>query len=440
MRYLDLSNEATLEPLIRMLQRMSGGSSSKEILADFLGQYGRVRPVDAFVGVKPDADGYRVMYAVRTKDAVNGKALHTRDVNPEALALLELRRGGFFGEVMAEPKPKMVYDVPAIDDPTAGPVVSGLRSCMCLPIFKGEEVFEWTFAFSSAPDGVIQPRDVGQATVTANLLGAANRHADAVNEIERLNGALRTQLDGIARVQQSLLPAKIPEIPAAELATSYLTSDEAGGDYYDFFPLPGGRWGILIADVSGHGAAAATVMAMLHAILHCYDPDSQTGPDPAAIMKYANERLFAARLDGMFVTAFFCVLDPVTGELAYCNCGHNPPRLKRGSSGEVAALDGGGATVPLGILDDAAFVTERLVLGVNDTVVLYTDGITEAFGMTGEMFGDHRLDAALTTCTGQPDCVVDSVHKALFQHRGKPTRDDDQTIVALRYHGLCAIA
>ena len=229
-------------------------------------------------------------------------------------------------------------------------------------------------------------------------------------------------------MQQALLPIEIPEIPDLSIATSYLTSQEAGGDYYDFFPLPGGRWGVLIADVAGHGAAAATVMAMLHAILHGYE-----GPeyDPAAVMRYANRRLGMHRIDATFVTAFFAVYDPADHRLTYARAGHNPPRLKRGDTGEVCVLDDAPG-LPLGITDEYDIQTGQLELDLHDTLVLYTDGITEAFSADREQFGTRRLDEALIVCSGEPECVVDSVHKALYQHTRSLSRDDDQTIVALR--------
>jgi len=446
---MDLSTDPSIDALLAMLRTMTNSSNSKDVLADFMGQYGRVRPIDAYVGLVSDPsapDAYRITYAVSLKDAVNGRINHTRDMRPEAVARLPIRRGGVFADLMRDARPKMVFDLSPIDDPVAGPVVAGLKSCMALPIYRGDEVFEWTFAFSNVPEGLLQPRDVGQAAMTANLLGAANRNIDMVAEINRLNEVLRGQIDGIARVQQSLLPATLPDIPRVRIATSYLTSDAAGGDYFDFFPLPFGRWGILIADVSGHGPAAATVMAMLHAILHCYEPPGHTAGateppghshwvDPAAVMCYANRRLYAAGLEGSFITAFFAVLDPITGEVRYCNCGHNPPRRKIGMSGGVDEIREG-ATLPLGIVEelpDAQSVT--LHLQPTDTLVLYTDGITEAFDELGEMFGEHRLDEALHSCSGDPDCIVQSIHTNLFAHRKTRTRDDDQTIVAVRYVG-----
>jgi len=229
-------------------------------------------------------------------------------------------------------------------------------------------------------------------------------------------------------VQQALLPREIPKIPGLKIATSYLTSDEAGGDYYDFFPAPNGTWGVVIADVAGHGAAAATVMAMLHAILHGY-----RGPDfaPDAVLRYANSRLEACRIESTFVTAFFGVYDPATGRLEYARAGHNPPRLKQRDGGGVRAVDGAHG-LPLGITRDYEMRSGSLDLRVGDTLVLYTDGITEAFSAEREQFGIHRLDGALVGCSGEPDCVVDSVHKALYKHTRSLAREDDQTIVAIR--------
>jgi sigma-B regulation protein RsbU (phosphoserine phosphatase) len=102
------------------------------------------------------------------------------------------------------------------------------------------------------------------------------------------------------------------------------------------------------------------------------------------------------------------------------------------------ALDGD-AGLPLGILEPSDVPSQRVTLGLKDTLVLYTDGIVEAFDHGREMFGVPRLDAALDACTGAPDCVIESLHRALFHHRGSPTRDDDQTLVAMRYHGVCAV-
>jgi sigma-B regulation protein RsbU (phosphoserine phosphatase) len=172
-------------------------------------------------------------------------------------------------------------------------------------------------------------------------------------------------------------------------------------------------------------------MAMLHGILHAYSGPART---PDTVLRWANERLLNASIDGTFVTAFLGIYAPATGRLTYARSGHNPPLLKDGSTGKVLALDGDGAP-PLGVFDPYDISSSCLQLKPGDTLVLYTDGITEAFNRTREMFGESRLRASLVECSGQPDCVVDSVHSALFKHTASMSRADDQTLVAVQYRG-----
>lgn len=421
-----------------MLRSLTRLDSSHDILGEFMAQYSRFRPIEAYVGVVPveaRPGAYRITYAVHRDEAVNGKVAHTRDMNPAVLEALPIIDSGFFTPFLTDERPKMVHEIGPVTDPGVSGVVAGLSSVMALPIFRNGALAEWSFAFGRVPVGAVQPKDVGQATVTANLLGATNHHADMVAEIRRLNATLSQQIEAIARVQQSLLPSDMPRIKGIEIATSYLTSDAAGGDYFDFFTLPNGMLGVLVADVSGHGAAAATVMAMLHAILHAFDHGGGAMGDPFSVMAFANRRLAAARLEGSFVTAFYGILDPATGRMVYCNCGHNPPRVVRASSRTLERLDEH-ATIPLGILDqlpphDIGTVT----LHDGDLLVLYTDGVTEAFGPGGAMFGETGIDEALIRgrSVTTPDEVVLAIHHDLFEHTGQRARRDDQTIVALRW-------
>jgi sigma-B regulation protein RsbU (phosphoserine phosphatase) len=176
-------------------------------------------------------------------------------------------------------------------------------------------------------------------------------------------------------------------------------------------------------------------MAMLHAILHAYRSTIDgAAVHPDEVLRFANERLCAASIESSFVTAFFAVYDPDAATLTYSRSGHNPPRFKDGRTGEIRSIEGAGS-LPLGVFVDSALTRETLRLWPNDTVIRYTDGITEAFSADRRMFGVERLDQALTRCSGEPDCVVDSVHTALYAHTGSRTRADDQTIVAFRYLG-----
>ncbi len=409
---------------------MTGAGSPSDSLAQFFTAWGRIRPVDRCVGVvRAPGGAYRVLYSIALGDA---RPEHFTGVAPEVLHGLPLRTGGVLDEATRGDAPLLLHDVLVEDDPVLP--AGRYTSVLALPIFDGERVVTWTVALgrTCVAAGV---EHVVQALMTANLLGMATRQMDALTQIRRLHQRLSDQYDQIARLQQGLLPSRLPRIPGVDLATSYLTSDLAGGDYYDFFELPQGRWGVFIADASGHGAAAATIMAMLRAILH--SSRAASGPmdlGAAASLRFVNERLVDSGLDGSFVTAFLGILDPAGGTLEYAGAGHPYPRLRRERGGGIVGLDEG-ATYPLGIMPDLPSEGGRVRLSPGDALVMYTDGITELFDGRRQMFGEARLDECVHAAQGDPDRVVSLVTDAMVRHRGASTRDDDQTIVALRYAG-----
>ncbi|HZW10568.1 MAG TPA: PP2C family protein-serine/threonine phosphatase [Phycisphaerales bacterium] len=427
MHRVETSDSHDLAVLVEMLREVSTVQDPVSLVNRFGRHFWKIRPVELMISLSrrglPEGS-YKITRLVRPADV---SAVSPR-VDPwREWTRLPMHAGGFLGDVIARPEPQLFHHLRIGDDPVLGDALARMGSGMASPLFDNGEPLNWNLYFHRDPD-FYTPDHLADHFLTTNLVGTATRNLLAVNRADELNRRLTAQLEAVARVQQALLPTKVPRIPGLKIATSYLTSNEAGGDYYDFFSLPDERWGILIADVAGHGAAAATVMAMLHAILHSYE-----GPDfaPAAVLRFANRRLASSRIDSTFVTAFFGVYDPRTGRLTYARAGHNPPRLKRGDSGEVLPVDDAPG-LPLGITDDYQVETSAFELRERDTLVLYTDGVTEAFNAAREQFGIAGLDAALHGCSGDPECVVDSVHKALYRHTGSLSRDDDQTIVAIR--------
>lgn len=425
MRTVEIADNHDLGVLSELLREVSAVADPVSLLARFGDHFWKVRPVDFMISISRrglEPGEYKITRAISTANRPNAPANPWRDWER-----LPTHSGGFLGELIEKPVPQLVHDLRVVDDPAVGGMLSGMGCCMASPIYDHGEATHWNLYFHRSPD-LYTPDHLADHFLTVNLVGTATRNLLAVNRADELNRRLVAQLEAVARVQQALLPRENPKIPGLKIATSYLTSDEAGGDYYDFFRLPDGKWGVLIADVAGHGAAAATVMAMLHAILHGYQ-GPEFGPD--AVLRYANGRLAASRIDSTFVTAFFGVYDPRTARLEYARAGHNPPRLKLGDTGRLRALDDASG-LPLGITEEYEIQTGRLEFGLRDTLVLYTDGITEAFSPAREQFGLEGLDAALIGCSGDPECAVDSVHKALYRHTGSLGRDDDQTIVAIR--------
>src|SRR5262249_14211592 len=139
-----------------------------------------------------------------------------------------------------------------------------------------------------------------------------------------------------------LLPKKLPDIPGVRFAVHYETSTRAGGDYYDFFPLADGSWGMLIADVSGHGPAAAVIVAMIHTMmkLPMYMCPQET-PSPVKGLQFLNRELMHSTSPEQFVTAWLGVFDPKMRVLRYANAGHNAPRWLRAVDRKVIPLESG---------------------------------------------------------------------------------------------------
>jgi sigma-B regulation protein RsbU (phosphoserine phosphatase) len=259
------------------------------------------------------------------------------------------------------------------------------------------------------------------------------------NQLASALAALDRELQVVGNIQRSLLPREMPAIPGFDVAATYATSARAGGDYYDFFPLPGGpdsklprAWGLFIADVSGHGTPAAVLMAITHALAHA-QPGTHT--PPADLLHYLNAQLARSYTNnGTFVTAFYAVLDPATRTLTYSAAGHNPPRLVR--AGRVMSLDQAGE-LPLGIIDEQPYGQSVVTLERGDLLVLYTDGITEAMAPAREghreLFGVERLDRLLLEChAARASACVDRVCEAVTAFAAGTPRTDDQTVIVLR--------
>lgn len=435
MRKIDTSTNLNIAILLEMLEDVSKATRPQEAANSFAKRIGKLRRTDALVSVSvrnlPEGQ-YKITRFFRDSQQVTD-ASGLGSLNPwHQWAQLAQHSGGLVGQLIQTPEPKLFHHLSVADDPVLGDRLKDMGCAMAIPLLDGGQALNWAIHFRKEPEGYTLS-ELGDFLLTNNLFGSMTRNLVSLEQVSTLNEKLQQQFEEIARVQQALLPSELPTIPGLGIATSYLTSQQAGGDYYDFFDLRDGRWGILVADVSGHGPAAATVMAMLHAILHAY-PDISCGP--AASLRFANERLAAAKMQESFTTAIFAVYDPKTRDLTIARAGHPLPLVKLGN--KVETIDGP-SSFPLGIFDsDYAIEQHTIRLQPGQTVLLYTDGITEAThtpispGGRGEMFAETGLMEALRASSGNPDDVVDAIHAALFKFTGRRTRDDDQTLVVLK--------
>lgn len=414
----------------RMLHDVSLAETPQELLQAFGERWIDLFPTDYYISLSVrglEAGQFKITRRLDLRLAPSEAMERFRRANPwRNWDRLPVQQGGFLSEVIAEPVPQVFSDLDLRDDPVLGSDLGHLRSAIASPLFDRGEAMNWAINLREDPHGYDET-DLEQAFISANLVGTSTRALLALTQNRELSNALTRQFEQVAQVQRSLLPQQFPEIPGVRIATSYLPSLHAGGDSYDFFPFSGGRWGAMIADVAGHGAAAATVMAMLHALLpHVDEP---LAPDES--IRTINRRLTQTLRDGVFVTACFVLLDPEGGTVEYVRCGHNPPRLRR-AGGAVEALEEG-ACLPLGLSEPYELDSSTIRIQPGDALVLYTDGISEARNAQGEMFGTDRLDAAIAASDPAPAEIIDGVHRALVEFTGSRTRDDDQTMVVLAF-------
>ncbi|MEM1330755.1 MAG: PP2C family protein-serine/threonine phosphatase [Planctomycetota bacterium] len=297
-----------------------------------------------------------------------------------------------------------------------------------VPVFNDGEAGNWIAVHGESLDEL----DAGLTLIVANLLDRTGRHLGDFELAEAARRRHAADLAEQARLQRSLLPKGLPSIPGVELAVRYVTSAHAGGDFYDFTDFGDGRFGLCVGDVSGHGAAAATVMAMFSGIMRS---STDRGSDPMRMIQDANRLLFEAELDGMFITAAFLLLDIRTRDLWVVRAGHQHPRLFRsGDSAAEAIYSEGGP--PLGLFEPLEIREGHVRLAQGDTVVIYTDGVTETFGPDAVMFGDERLDMAIARgAPDGPDAVCDAIMRDLDGFTGGAPPADDRTLLVFRFAG-----
>jgi sigma-B regulation protein RsbU (phosphoserine phosphatase) len=347
----------------------------------------------------------------------------------------ELRQGGLLAKLLAAGEFQSMSDFLADASDPAIDLLRGGRSLMAVPLFE-QGVSSGMLVMLDTSPRACPVADLCAVAMIGSLLGRAIEAQKLADQLGATCRELDSELKAASDVQRWLLPS-LPAFPTPaniSIAASYRTARYSGGDYYDVGRLPDGRLGVLIADVSGKGAAAAVLMAVLRAIVHD-EVDRARIIGPAALLDYADGRLCRLGLDerGMFVTAFCGVLDTATGAFTYSCAGHNPPRLLRAHDRTVASLDGA-KTVPLGLLDEPSpHAEETVLLMPGDLALFYTDGITEARSPAGEFFGVDRLDQILRDLPGAvtPHAAVQAITKAVAGFAGDGTPADDQTVLAL---------
>jgi serine phosphatase RsbU (regulator of sigma subunit)/putative methionine-R-sulfoxide reductase with GAF domain len=331
----------------------------------------------------------------------------------------------------------MLDDVDAWSETWPGELASGEEELafMGLPLVARSEILGVMFVDSKGTAQRFTDRWLNILTGIANQAAIAIE-ADFLRQTAVERERMERELEVARQIQVSFLPQSLPDLLAWDLAAHWQAARQVGGDFYDFFPLPARpssvrsneqRWGVLIADVADKGVPAALFMALSRTLFRTV---ALTGRPPAEVARRANQLILSDARSDLFVTLFYAILEP-GGRVSYVSCGHHPPLLVRANSGEVIELRTPG--IVLGAVDEDVFEDRETSLEPGDSLVLYTDGITEAINAEAKMFGRERLaellrshahhtaaDLARIVCDGVADFV------------GDVPQSDDLAIVVVR--------
>jgi sigma-B regulation protein RsbU (phosphoserine phosphatase) len=274
--------------------------------------------------------------------------------------------------------------------------------------------------------------------------------------LDTKDGILQHDLQLAYDIQQSFLPDRLPPISGAEVAASMTPAREVGGDFYDVIPLSSGRLGILIADVSGKGIPAALYMALARTLLRAYSLSAQPRYLTDALQSASVLRLMRSGSMGalaalgavrqtneylvthhrqpvMFLTLFYAVYEPQSRLLTYVNAGHNPPLLHNTVTGEQRWLRP--TDMAVGLISGSAFEAHECPLCPGELLVMYTDGVTEAFNPQHELYGSERLaEAVASLASFSADAVLGGIVDGITAFAAGAPQSDDVTLAILKVH------
>lgn len=435
LHYVSLADNKRIPVFLHMLQAISAGEDANEVIAAYFDDLPALYPnaQDFMHIVVRDLRPGQFRIYRQLDDPKRGPGVRA-DLR-EVESSLRVYKGGLFAELSATPDPKIVHHLTIDRDTTTGLDLSRFHSLVAFPLYLEGHIAGWIVIFYPGAEEATET-ELEEIMVHGNLASTAAANSRIAQRLREATAAINREVEQIAEIQKALLPREMPVIPGLELGAAYETFDRAGGDYYDFIPLDRDaktseprRWMFLIADASGHGPAAAVVIAMLHALLHSY-----TGvPESASsFLEYLNRNLQSQRIGGAFITAWVGIYEVATRTLSYASAGHEVPILMdRNGAGSLTRLEQPNG-FPLGIWDEVGSGEATLTLKPAQTLVLYTDGIIEARSPEGHPFRVEGIEGALRTCNGEPRCVTLEVIDALRDHEAGARPRDDQTLVAIR--------
>jgi sigma-B regulation protein RsbU (phosphoserine phosphatase) len=427
MKFTDLSANPRISRLMDLTSALRRSPTPYDALLEYTRYLGDAYPDRAqmIVSTRGLPPGQYRVWRLRTTDGIE----HIETSDPWKFLHHPIRTGGAIAKIVAEHVPHLVSDISWNDDPYFADILSDYHGAIAVPLFNERLPLNWSFFLTQKSDRFTLTDledSVNRATLVGSFLDSlyyGRKLADAHAQID-------SELQRMARIQRGLLPDPIPQIPGLDIAASYRTFIQVGGDIYDFVPLgtKNDRWCMFMGDASGHGPSAAVAAAMVQATLHACAAGS-TGP--AELSKTLNWHLCEKRIEGSFVTAFVGFYEPATRLLTYASAGH-PPGMVWSAADQRAAFLDAAPSLPLGIDPDAGFTQATVRLAPEQTLMLYTDGISEARDPAGKMFGEEGIERSLRFSSPGAQLTIDHLQQSLTTHQQGARPVDDQTALIVR--------
>ncbi|MEW6517076.1 MAG: SpoIIE family protein phosphatase [candidate division FCPU426 bacterium] len=278
----------------------------------------------------------------------------------------------------------------------------------------------------------MRPNELGQLAETFNRM---TRELKIATEQALEQERLQKELQVAQQIQQKLLPKQLPEIPGYSFGALYRAAKEVGGDYYDFLRVGKDHLGLAVADVCGKGVPAALLMSVARSILKTIAPGETS---PLKVLKELNRLLVADLSRGLFITLFYAVINVKNRTMTFTSAGHNPVLVWQAQKRQSQLLELRPPCLPLGV--DGTGIFERLVqertitLKAGDAVILYTDGLTEAWNDQREEFGMERLKEAVAASAGLGSAadMIQGIDRSLIRFCGELHQNDDLAVVTLK--------
>lgn len=408
--------------LLEFSNRLLGHGDVDGLMRHLVEEVRRLLAADAAAVLIPETSGRRIVFRAASgwrRDPVAAGHHVSFDTHSGPGRVMLTQKPLIIGDARADPQGIFIPD---------WMVAEGFRGHWVVPLLAdGRAIGALAVDMrrplpSSASDAQLLQLLANQAALaleTARLQEEARRQ-------ERLAEQLR-----VARqIQLSLLPPDAPEVPGWDVAAAYRSAQVVGGDFYDYFYLPGSplRLGVVIADVADKGIPAALFMALSRTVIRT---SALGGRRPAAVLTRANTMILGDSESDMFLTACYVTLDLTTGRIVIANAGHNRPFLHRASDGVCVEIKTRGLV--LGAFEELTLEEREISMDLGDLILLYSDGVTDATNAQDEAFGEERLRELVRANAGlSARALLDAILAGIERFTGGASQYDDMTLVAVR--------